>query len=129
MGRGAEQIKWPIHLEVNLYPRAFCLCFLLFGHGNIPALLFTLNFSLFCLKLWQLLLAGWCTYLPGGLRVPHHFYQMLNLETKKEKRKQKKDVIYIYSSTYILVSYYFNPRVCVQVVSLYFQWVVKVIIF
>ena len=50
MGRGAEQIKWPIHLEVNLYPRAFCLCFLLFGHGIILALLFTLNFSLFFLN-------------------------------------------------------------------------------
>ena len=27
MGRGAEQIKWPIHLEVNLYLRSFCIIY------------------------------------------------------------------------------------------------------
>jgi hypothetical protein len=26
MGRGAEQIKWPIHLEVNLYFWLSALC-------------------------------------------------------------------------------------------------------
>ena len=27
MGRGAEQIKWPIHLEVNLFLRSFCIIY------------------------------------------------------------------------------------------------------